>query len=212
MPLPTDINQHLAPIIRAEQSVLDAHLAFRETRGFAGTSYDVLVEAATDCVTGLCDDYMDAVARQRYFNSRRFARIAADSCLRLHAVLHVADREEFARQVEKGDKQINQLQDAKGNLLQDAHLMDLLEKLAPDLRELYHRASGFVHLSPSHMKITRLGWAAVGRVGRLVPGRAEKEAKEEDWEESAKDLLYCAELFQTVLNKCLEEELGAEQP
>ena len=137
MPLPTNIDQHLAAIMRAEQSVLDTHLAFREARGFGDTSYDALVEAATDCVTGLCEDYLDAVARQRYFNSWRFARVAADSCLRLNAVLHVADREEFARRMEEGGRQINQLKDAKGNLLQDAYLMKLLEKREPKLRTLY---------------------------------------------------------------------------
>ena len=213
MPLPNNFDQHLAPIIRAEQSVLDMHLAFREARGFGGTSYDVLVESATDCVTGLCEDYMDAVERQRYFNSRRFSRLAADPCMRLNAALEVADREEFARQVEKGDKQINQMQDAKGNLLQDAYLMDLLEEQEPDLRVLYRRASGFVHLSPSQMEITRLSWEAVGRVGRLVPGRAELHAKEEDWKESAEDFLQCVLLFQdgSGTSAC-EEELGAEQP
>ena len=212
MPLPQNIDQHLAPIIRAEQSILDTHLAFREARDFGDTSYDALVESATDFVTGLCEDYLDAVARQRYFNSRRFARIAADPCMRLNAALEVADREEFARQVEKGDRQINQLQDARGNLLQDAHLMDLLEGREPKLRVLYRRASGFVHLSPSHMEITRISWRQLGREGRLVPGRAELHAREVNWEESAKDFLKCVQLFQKVLDKCLETELAAEQP
>ena len=212
MPLPNNFDQHLAPIIRAEQSVLDTHLAFRKARGYGGTSYDVLVEAATDFVTGLCEDYLDAVERQRYFNSRRFSRLASDPSLRLNAALEVADREEFARQVEKGDRQINQMQDAKGNLLQDSYLMDLLEEQGPDLRTLYRRASGFVHLSPSQMEITRLGWEAVGRVGRLVPGRAELYARKADWRESAKDFLECVLVFQTVLDRCLREERRAGRP
>ena len=212
MPLPNNFDQHLAPIIRAEQSILDTHLAFRKARGFGGTSYDALVEAATDCVTGLCEDYRTAVRDQRYFNSRRFSRIASDPCMRLNAVLHVADREEFARRVEKGDRQVNQMQDAKGNLLQDAYLMDLLEEWESKLRVLYRDASGFVHLSPSHMRVTRLGWEAAGREGRLVPGRAERQVEKDQWVESAKDFLMCVQLFQKVLDKCLEEELDAKRP
>lgn len=206
MPLPANFEHNLAAIGRMAEPVQAAYQDICAARGNSWTPYDDLIAAAVDRVLALCEDYPALARRQRYATTMCFIRFQIDSSIRLYACSLVEDREQFAAQI-AGEEQIDSMLDKDGNQMRDRYLLD---RLAPDslwLPKLYSKASDFIHLSKSQMKIAHT-WRSVWRKdwGAMALGKADQGVDEEDWADSAGSFLNCTELFLRVLQSCLAAE------
>jgi len=70
--------------------------------------------------------------------------------MRFAGIAFVADPEKYATAVLKGDR-INKMKATSGQQMTDAYLADRLQRLYPNLKEVYRQTSGLINLSDRHI-------------------------------------------------------------
>ncbi len=77
-------------------------------------------------------------------------RLQLDNLLRFNAAFHVDDPHQFVVEVMNGAA-IGDLRDRNGHRMTDRHLVDLMSKSIPQIRQNYEVGCSYVHLSDRHI-------------------------------------------------------------
>lgn len=132
--------------------------------GFSTGHIGFLMLAATKRSLALADGF-EAMIRDRNFHAAApMVRMQLDTALRISALGFVDDPHVYADAIMKGVSP-RKLKDDTGKLMTDHQLQVRLSAKFPWISEIYKRASGFIHLSDSHL------WTAIASKA-VAPGPA----------------------------------------
>lgn len=80
-------------------------------------------------------------------------RLHLDTVLRFFAGFIVDKPHDFASDVLKGHH-IRKMKDRSGQLMTDSYLVTKLAKFHPWIKDVYHKTSGYIHISDIHISAT----------------------------------------------------------
>ncbi|MGD9523166.1 MAG: hypothetical protein AB7N73_06810 [Gemmatimonadales bacterium] len=135
---------------REEDRIRDAALAMLEAAEGALYPVDLVAIAALNRALDQSAAFRLLVSNRHFPSAAILLRTQLDSALRFSALWHVADPGQLARAIIKGEH-VRRHKDRMGQLLTDARLVELQSGDRDWLREVYDKASGFVHLSSAHL-------------------------------------------------------------
>ncbi|EGD42829.1 hypothetical protein NBCG_02963 [Nocardioidaceae bacterium Broad-1] len=111
---------------------------------------DLFMMAVLQRSYGLVDAFIDAVDHHNLHAAAPLLRVQIDSLFRLSYVCRAPSVDDVVRDVMAG-VEFRQMKDVDGRKLSDGRLKDLAQPFHPWTKDVYDKASGWVHLSRSHM-------------------------------------------------------------
>jgi hypothetical protein len=142
----------VADIKRAESEILDLYLRF--SRGPICYQHLYLFGIARRALAQ-SSAFRSMVDQRNSLVASSIIRMQLDTVLRLYALFWVADPEEFAKKVFKGEE-INKLKASDGERMTDAYLRNRVAKTNDWIPDVYRETSGYIHFSNRHMKAALL--------------------------------------------------------
>ncbi len=114
---------------------------------------DLFFMSAIDKTLKLIDSFLFALSQKNITVLACLTRIQLDCVLRTYATTLVKDSSKFCEDVLLNEKQINKFFGIDGEKLTDSYLCKSLGKVLDlDIKGLYAKISGYVHLSSSNFK------------------------------------------------------------
>lgn len=111
---------------------------------------DFLVFAAAKRTMSLSEGFLTMMRQSNFGVAAALLRMQLDTSLRFSGLMHVKNRQEYARRVLQGEH-ISKMKSASGVKLTDKFLSEELSKQLPWVRKVYEVTSGFIHLSDRHI-------------------------------------------------------------
>lgn len=140
--------QALANLIRAERELLDLYQHHMANRPFG--HQDLYLVGIARRTLAQARAFKQCVEDRNWLVGSALLRLQLDTVLRLYALYWVADPEEFAGRVFRGE-QIDRLKAADGKLMKDRYLIDQLKGDNPWIESVYKNTSGLIHFSDRHI-------------------------------------------------------------
>ena len=148
---PSDaLEEALARVEADEQEVIAIAAEMLQAYGGAIYMFDFLAIAAINRSLALSSGFRLLIREQNLISAGAILRLQLDTALRFFAGYLVYDPHDFTLQVLEG-KQINRMKDRSGHRMTDSHLVTEMAKEHPWVKEVYDRASGYVHMSGIHI-------------------------------------------------------------
>jgi hypothetical protein len=126
------------------------HEHFSKADGTPFYATDLVMFGILDRQIGLVEAMPSIFESKNIHALAPLLRVQLDSLLRLHAFRIVADMDELARHMLKGNS-LRDFKDRDGNRLFDKLLVDSLKKELPWVEDMYETLSGWIHFSESHI-------------------------------------------------------------
>lgn len=143
------ISTSLANLRSLKEEHLKMGRGILEAKEGAMYPMDLLTVALLNRSLCLLSAFCDLIEKRNFIAAAPLLRLQLDTLLRGHAAWLVKDPHQFATDVLAG-KSIRKMKDRTGKDMTDHHLVDTIAKEHPQLRSVYERTSGYVHLSEAH--------------------------------------------------------------
>lgn len=103
--------------------------------------------AALDRAIHLIDGFLWMLEKRNITCAGALLRLQIDNCLRVCAPYIAKNREDVINTIIYEDKRLNRLPDDQGERMSDGRLKDRLAEKYPEVKSVYEKCSGFIHLS-----------------------------------------------------------------
>lgn len=103
--------------------------------------------AALDRAIHLIDGFLWMLEKRNITCAGALLRLQIDNCLRVYAPYIAKNREDVINTIIYEDKRLDRLPDDQGKRMNDGRLKDRLAKKYPEVKSVYEKCSGFIHLS-----------------------------------------------------------------
>ncbi len=137
----------LLDIERSEKNITDVYM--RYMAGDVGNQHFYLFGIARRALAQSAA-FRQMIEARNSLVALSLVRMQLDTLLRLYALFWVADPQDFATRVFKGER-IDKLKAADGKKLQDKYLYERLAPRNPWMPDVYKETSGYVHFSERHI-------------------------------------------------------------
>lgn len=114
---------------------------------------DFFANGAVHRTMALLSGFQSMVRDFNFVCAGALVRMQIDTALRFHAVYLAPQAHDFAEAVARGEE-VRKLKDRSGERMTDAHLVRSLSVDYPWVERIYKQASGYVHLSDTHIYST----------------------------------------------------------
>lgn len=135
-------------------------------------------------------------------------RTQIDNLMRVFAAFIAKDRKDFIRKFLKG-VHIRKMLDNRNRKMFDAVLIDRISEYYPDIREIYQKASGYVHLSD--VAFHKTWWADDDGITRFSIGTNAREEINPLLLEMADSFIYFLRLEFELYNEVVVSKKEADQ-
>lgn len=103
--------------------------------------------AALDRAIHLIDGFLWMLEKRNITCAGALLRLQIDNCLRVYAPYIAENREDVINTIIYEDKRLDRLPDDQGKRMNDGRLKDRLAEKYPEVKSVYEKCSGFIHLS-----------------------------------------------------------------
>ncbi len=162
-PIPASVSEKLDAFQGKIQEHVEVAQLCMEADGGNIHTPDLWINAGIRRSMQVQDGFTEMVRARNISCAGALLRVQIDTALRLF-VCTLMNADDFTAAALKGER-LNRLKDRNGESLTDKYLVDELSKLTPGfawVSHVYHRTSGFIHMSGTHMLVMAEVGAEVG--------------------------------------------------
>lgn len=130
--------------------------------------------AALDRAIHLIDGFLWMLEKRNITCAGALLRLQIDNCLRVYAPYIAKNREDVINTIIYEDKQLDRLPDNQGKRMNDGRLKNRLAEKYPEVKSVYEKCSGFIHLSDIafYQTVNRMDQNGISlSVGGKLPAR-----------------------------------------
>jgi hypothetical protein len=145
-----NINEAIKTLSEANE--LHLELGKKMLEAYQGAIYhmDLFAAAVLNRSLYLIEGFSKLIIDRNYISAVPLLRLQLDNALRFQAAWLVDEPNQFVADVMKG-KKIKNIKDSHGNMMTDKYLVSKLSKEYNWIEKVYKDASGFIHLSETHI-------------------------------------------------------------
>ena len=103
--------------------------------------------AALDRAIHLIDGFLWMLEKRNMTCAGALLRLQVDNCLRVYAPYIAKNRADVIETIIYEDKRLDNLPDDQGKKMRDGRLKERLAEKYPEVKSVYEKCSGFIHLS-----------------------------------------------------------------
>jgi hypothetical protein len=175
-PLPTEVAEAIAFLRTGKDHQYELAKALFEPETKTFFLVDLVFIGALQRSTALIDGFSTLVEQRNALAAAPLLRLQLDSAMRLNALWLVENPDAVATALLE-DKPLRHIKAADGRPLTDSYLRQALAFLHPWVNPIYKRASGFIHMSASHLTSAIIDVEPESRNVHMIlgPGRAWKD-------------------------------------
>ena len=130
--------------------------------------------AALDRAIHLIDGFLWMLEKRNITCAGALLRLQIDNCLRVYAPYIAKNREDVINTIIYEDKQLDRSPDNQGKRMNDGRLKNRLAEKYPEVKSVYEKCSGFIHLSDIafYQTVNRMDQNGISlSVGGKLPAR-----------------------------------------
>lgn len=130
--------------------------------------------AALDRAIDLIDGFLWMLENRNVTCAGALLRLQVDNCLRVYAPYIAENKTDVIETIIYEDKRLDTLPDDQGKKMRDGRLKERLAEKYPEVKSVYEKCSGFIHLSDIafYQTVNRMDEDGISlRVGGELPAR-----------------------------------------